>query len=957
MKKFLSAILVAALMVCTLAPIASAEIETITLPTTSGEFVLLEAEDYVNDFIVDGKQQSVATSDKTYVKEASYVATETAQLSGGVGLYSGSFGNSTVTLTFPISVEKDTVFEMECSAGYGGHLNQNYWALDGGLIFYTATDSGFGTGTGYYLTDNANYPTGIYTCEFLIPAGTHELAYVMPKRPTMGGAFVLDYAKLTATDGKVPTISWEEEATTSVVVNGKVAAITFTDAAVETIEDTVTPMNKYRIDIYPKNGSAGKVMSYTFNAYTGDRVGEDGNVLTRPTAYTAHVPLKNIMQGDFYAEIYPIGVAYPSMQGEPIISETFTVTEDAPGYANRYEAEEYWTFETDPIPVVESDYASGGKLLASIQHKVWTSSQNVISNKTADYWKDTYDVSFEVNLPADGTYDIETVMGMNKDGYTDVITVSIDGDQIYTNAVSGSSEDLSINGSYPWSYTYACRYLKTIALTGGKHTVTFAMTRPTVQDQPHLFMVDYIQFTPAKPALSQNHSTILEMEDYANSFIAFDELGNTIPVDPSTGVSGNTSGGKFITKDTTFKFNGESKSVPVKADIPVTVSESGLYNFEVIDSTAGCDGLLYLSDGIQMFTPIEKFSSGVNLAKNGSGIDGFDEVRTNFGIYYNIKWHNARLSNGMVYLPAGEYTLTVQFNGRTIGPGMSGMAFCIDNVKVTPAAAPVANIAEEGTTFIEAEEYQDFYLKDKSSFLKADITENAKAHNGKLAGVTEKPMELGHYVTIPVTAEKAGWYDMGSVMSISNDGWTSLVTISVNGEPVIVGEKANAVENLSKTDNVVDYLNSSYLMHRFSERVYLEEGKNEIEIHAAPRTEKTDAEKTADEAAIAAGGNAGYYRVGYYIDYVSFAPVADSMVMNDTSVSGTVVLADGAEGKLIVAAYNGKEMVGTAMYDATGEAIKDIAFTCSKAPDNVKVFLWSDMNSLAPVVAPKIFNK
>jgi len=145
-------------------------------------------------------------------------------------------------------------------------------------------------------------------------------------------------------------------------------------------------------------------------------------------------------------------------------------------------------------------------------------------------------------------------------------------------------------------------------------------------------------------------------------------------------------------------------------------------------------------------------------------------------------------------------------------------------------------------------------------------------------------------------------------------------------------------------------------MYRFSEKVYLNEGENKLTFHADPRTQKTGAEKAADEAAIAAGGTAGSYKVGYYIDYVSFKPVTENVTINGTNVSGTVVFDETISGKLIVAAYSGKELIGTQMTDINA-SFADISVSFASAPESVKVFVWSDLVKVAPVTNPKIFNK
>ena len=953
MKKVLSTILAMAMLITLFVPMTASAIDPITLPTTPGESVLIEAEDYADQYYRGKQQLTFGISEQSYDLNAEPTAEN--QISGGKAVYSGATGNELVTITFPVSVESATVFELETVAGYGGHLDQNYWTLDGTTVLVTST--AVGSALNWRFTTETHYPAGIFTTTVMIPAGAHNLTYNLPKRPTMGGAFAFDYVKLTATDEAVPEVLWKEEAATSVKTNGTTVAVTFEDNAVEMISGEESSIKKYYIEVYAANTKVmNPVATSTFDAYEGDIIGEDGLPVGRPDSYTAVFDLPKTLCGTFYAKIYPVSEQFASIKGEPISTENFTITEEPPVYADRYELEDYWNIDLGEKTVIRSTaFASGGKMIASMQDEgLWTETGGYLADPEAEYWQDTYEMEFDVEIPADGVYDIETVMGMNKDKYTDLVSVSVDGDLIYTNFIDEASENLSINGTYPWSYTYACSYNAEKELTAGTHTVTISMTRPEIVAQPHLFALDYIQFTPSAHIISQYHDTVLEMEDYASDFVVFDEAGNTDAVNPGV-VSGiNTSGGKFITKDYTPKLG----QYPVKVEIPVTVKESGIYTVEAMESYAGCDGFVAFvnADG-ETITAIEKLSNGKILYKGSSGLDAADPYRKNFCTYYGIKWHGARQSQVFTSLDAGEYTLVVQYNNRPTNATTSAMAFCIDYVKVTPFRAPDVSVFAEGETVIEAEDFADYFLKDNKVGSVAVVGEHPKASGGKVASKTETMMETGHFLTLPVVAEKAGWYYMGSVMSIRNGVWTSQVTLSVNGEAVIVGEAEYAEENLSYADDgkTYDFMNESYKMYRFREMVYLNEGENELQLFAAPRTGKTDGEKADDEKAIEAGGQANPYRVGYYIDYISFEPVWENITRTSTVV-GVVVYDEPITGQVVMTAYKNNKLVGIQVIDMENDTAAFVDMAYSEIPDTVKAIAVDDFTKLKPQAALKDFH-
>jgi len=937
MKKFLSAILAVSMLLCIMIPMASAEIEAITVSPEIGSVLMIEAEDYADQYVNNGAYKTYSIAEK-------------AELSGGKGVYSGHTSNNTETLTLPLSVESDVVVEMECVAGFGGHLDQNYWTLDGEHIMSTSVANG--TAMNFKFTAEDHYPAGMYKTIIALTAGTHELTYNLPKRLTMTGAFALDYVKLTTTEAQVPDVDFWDEATVTASANSKSAIVTFSDQGVEVVDGLEEPVNKYLIELYAADTKkTGIAVSYVFNAYTGDIEPY------RPETYTVAIPVNNAVCGTYYAKVYPVSSTYATVKGEPIESNVFTIEDKAPSYAKRYEFENYWpSLDGFDDPVVETPYASDGKILLSAQNQDWADKRVCIEDKESAQWQDVYTIEFDVELPKDDTYNIDTVMGKNADKYVDLISVYVDDALIYTNAIENADKNLSVNNNYPWGYLYANLYTEAKELTAGAHKVKVEINRPVEEAQPHLFMLDYIQFTPSVKSLNLKGETVFEMEDYANDFVIFDDAGNTESFKANIGSSAASSNGKYITRD----FTPTMGRYPAKVEIPVTVEESGIYSFEAVDSHAGSDGFVTLTDKEgNVITVIEKFSNGVRLSQNGSGLDSADPVRSNFWTYYNIKWHSARKSVAGAYVPAGEYTMTVQYKERAEAPNVSGMAFCIDYIKAIPHVTPTAEIAADVNTVLEMEDFASYFTMDKTAIKAAKTSENDKASGGYLASITETPMKTGHFLTLPIHVEKAGWYDMDSILSVEQDGWTSLVTISVNGEEVIVGSKANAVEDLSETtvaDNkeTVGYLDTSYRMYRFNERVFLEEGENEVEVFAAPRKNKTPGEIADDEKLAAEGKEPLNYRVGYYIDYISFTPVSETVSLADTTVYATTVYDGETEGLAIVAAYAGKKLVGISMLPVQNEYVKDFVFDCTEAPDSVKIMLVDGNADFKPLEKERI---
>ena len=206
MKKLLSAFLTTIIAMSVCMATASAAVSTVNLPTKNGQSYTWEAEDYSGEFPANN---AVAVATSTY-DVGSNTAHSEPKASEGKVLQSGGVTDVPVTLTLPIYAPTEIEYELEVVAAGGNTVfNTDYFTLDGDTIFttnasptnglggtVTATRLGWKTKSG----NNSDFYEAVkYTTRITIPAGNHNLAFVVPKRETANwGSFMLDYIKLTS---------------------------------------------------------------------------------------------------------------------------------------------------------------------------------------------------------------------------------------------------------------------------------------------------------------------------------------------------------------------------------------------------------------------------------------------------------------------------------------------------------------------------------------------------------------------------------------------------------------------------------------------------------------------------------------------------------------------------------------------------------------------------------------
>ena len=219
MKKFLSTFLATSMVMAACvatASVASAEVSSVNLPTTSGQFYTIEGEDYTNAVTYTAANE-VKNESSTWT---SSTTADVQRKSSGTGVLKGNTLNGVLDanlpdnkvgqLTFNLYVEKDTEYDLEVVTGGGNVIyNNNYFTLDGTIIITTNTRNSSPDVAVEVLEwsagkqDSNDYHRAIkYTRRVLLTAGPHTLVLNIPNRnsSTKYGNFMLDYIKLTSCD-------------------------------------------------------------------------------------------------------------------------------------------------------------------------------------------------------------------------------------------------------------------------------------------------------------------------------------------------------------------------------------------------------------------------------------------------------------------------------------------------------------------------------------------------------------------------------------------------------------------------------------------------------------------------------------------------------------------------------------------------------------------------------------
>ncbi len=302
----------------------------------------------------------------------------------------------------------------------------------------------------------------------------------------------------------------------------------------------------------------------------------------------------------------------------------------------------------------------------------------------------------------------------------------------------------------------------------------------------------------------------LEFEDFATGFLGAD----------GTAVGGN---GWIVShsllSDGKGLLTGSGPMQDISLTIPLEVKIGGTFSVETVISYASWLSTLTLFlDG----NPV--------LVADGSGTA---LPHSEDGYYFNSSDFPGYQYQFDLDIPSGNHELKLHVKQRAENFNGGDTAFAADYIQFTNlSAVSAAEITREKPVQIEVEDYKGNVLSGGAGYTGVDIVENAKASGGKVFSITEKEIP-GATVLIPVQVSETGVYDLQTIMSRNFDDWTSIVTLTVDGEKVLDNRNYHR-ENLSDLELETPFVNSNYPMHAYRGRVALSAGGHTIQFEAAP---------------------------------------------------------------------------------------------------------------------------
>lgn len=347
--------------------------------------------------------------------------------------------------------------------------------------------------------------------------------------------------------------------------------------------------------------------------------------------------------------------------------------------------------------------------------------------------------------------------------------------------------------------------------------------------------------------------------------------------------------------------------------IPVTITESGYYD------------LSYVAGYYNGSSYVSKINFNLYLkSRFPLPCNNYDTPSTELS--YDTTWGHQKIhlfERPSIWIDANEYYLEAQVG---ITPDKQYKGF-LDYFEFKPSGR--AKIQAGAPSRIEFDEYsyQGVYDWDRGVTANENASGKALVLQEWLSGDFGNP---GTIISIPVNVEKAGYYHINYVTGLySGQSWLSLLEFKL--DDVLLGTNKDTVsESL-----IYEAWDSQEVGLYEKQWIWLPSGDHEL---------KVDVTK-------APTGNVYKYQV----DYIEFIPATNGITLDDGTIKVHAAYFENKTGRVIMAAYNGSDLVGCLSYDVQDAEYANFEYTPDEDVTKVKVFLWNASNNIQPIEIEREF--
>ena len=523
------------------------------------------------------------------------------------------------------------------------------------------------------------------------------------------------------------------------------------------------------------------------------------------------------------------------------------------------------------------------------------------NNEYRHYWEAI------VEIPADGKYVVTIGAPAPVEYESQGVKATIDDTVIFENTTQVKSS------ATPAEKRAVVENAKVVQLTKGQHTLRF-YTRRGAQAN-NILLLDYVKIASDATPISATEETHIEAD--TNPVIYY-ETTNGLQSDPKVNMYSGTPDFSTNAYNAYFKTNASGgkhlyynaydlSATSVYWEKDVLVTKAGSYNVTV--AVAG---------------PVSNQSQHyVAMVDNQIIYESNTATNATTFTEYSAK----------INLTTGLHKIKIANNGGQLGN--KNNTLYVDYVDFAPDALVISGTE---AVYAEGEDYPDVLVYDKEGKYTKTLTygaerksEDEKAHGGVFyrAHASEDTEDNAFAaIEIPVIVKNDGVYDVSLTAHIPDQYTGSDVHLLLDGERVLtLGTEQNT--GITGPDNVAAKMNKTTV------QIKLTEGAHTFTYKSA---------------------NAIYNQNLYmWWDCLEVKPfeMKDSATVSETGTTVVGCYETPVTGLALAAIYVNDELINVETRDVTNAYKVEINVPAETTPTKVKMFIWSDLETITPLVVSK----